>query len=142
MAGTLRWNLMLGLFTFIIIFILSFSNNIWLTTILHSLYGFAAVFLMTFAFRSILGSLGGLSDMRDAASPQEEASFKGTGFEAVTPEDDQALKQLLAKGESSALGDSPSFTALRHGKLKSVEAADPEELANAVRRQLSEDKGW
>ncbi|MCZ8520030.1 MULTISPECIES: hypothetical protein [Paenibacillus] len=144
MIGSLRWNLYAGLAAFLITFVLSIPNNIWLTTIVRSCYSFIVLFLLVFGCRWLLGTIAGLNGLpapqpsvMPAAPPAEEEG-KGSAYDAMTPDQDAELHQMLKGSMSGTAPPEPGFAPLTPPKLSTKVQPTPEELAQAV-RQMSEE---
>ncbi|WP_426447058.1 hypothetical protein ACP26L_24050 [Paenibacillus sp. S-38] len=143
MIGSLRWNLYTGVAAFIITFVLSIPNNIWLTTFVRSCYSFIILFLLVFACRWLLGTFAGLNGLPAAqpsvmadAAPEEPS--KGQAFDAMTPDEDQELHQMLKGTMNASAPPEQGFAPLKPPKLSTKVQPTPEELAQAV-RQMSEE---
>ncbi|UUZ85951.1 hypothetical protein LJK88_22375 [Paenibacillus sp. P26] len=141
MIGTIRLNFIVGAAAFLITFMISVTHNIWLTTLLRSLYSFIVLFVITFACRWILGTFAGLKDVPAALGtvPENEA-LKGSSIDAITPDDEDAdLHRMLGRGiESGGSDGDTGFAPLNPRKLSTKVEAEPEELARAVRRMTEE----
>lgn len=138
MIGTWRWNVIFGSFTLVFTFLISLSNNVLLTALIRSLYGFVVVFVITYVIRWMLGTLAGLnmySEQDSASNPDTEST--GTSIDLLTPDDFGSLNDLL-KNQLMNNNAEPSFSPLQPPKLVSKEKLDSESLANSL-RQLSED---
>jgi hypothetical protein len=139
MFGTIRLNLVVAGVAFAITFLLSVGNNLFVTTVIHSLYSFIILFVLTFGFRWILGTIGGFSiNLQDDIGQQSQAEGVGQQLDLVTPdEDDAARQQSKDSPKVSAHADS-LFSPLNPPKLATKNNLDPEQLAGALRR-MSED---
>lgn len=144
MIGTFRINFIVATISFLLTFLLSMGNNLFLTTLIHSFYSFVILFILTFGFRWILGTIGGIQiynsdDLQD--EPNIDASV-GTQVNMATPDDDDITRQLLKHnmdnpGNSEGTADN-LFSPLNPPKLAAKNNLEPEQLAGALRR-LSED---
>jgi hypothetical protein len=138
MIGTWRWNAIIGGLTLVITFLISLSNNVLMTALIRSLYGFVVVFAITYIIRWMLGTLAGINMYKEHDHTQasnEESS--GTSINFETPDDLGALNDLL-KNQLMRTDAEPDFSPLQPPKLVSKEKLDSESLANSL-RQLSED---
>jgi hypothetical protein len=142
MIGNIRWNIGLGIIGFITTFALSVTMNLFTTTILRSIYGFIAFFLLTFLVRWLLAVVAGLDSSQGegaGVAPKSDASDKAKGHhvDMMTPNEEQSLQEMLRQNidpGSQAAGEA-SFTPLNPPKLvSSIREENPEDLANAVRR--------
>jgi energy-coupling factor transporter transmembrane protein EcfT len=142
MIGTIRWNLVVGFIAFLFTFICSISSNIWLTTILRSLYSFVIVFILMFLFRWILGTIVGLNQFMSEEPKREDVpdeSHKGTALDVTTPDDEDSIHQMLKEGlDQASAVDDQFFSPLSPPKLTTKPDYKPEELAKAL-RQMSEE---
>jgi hypothetical protein len=142
MIGNIRWNFGLGIVGFVTTFALSVTMNLFSTTILRSIYGFIAFFLLTFIVRWLLAVVAGMDSSLGkgagvAAKSDGDDEAKGHHVDMMTPNEDESLQEMLRQnidpGNQTA-GDA-SFTPLNPPKLvSSIREEDPEDLANAVRR--------
>jgi hypothetical protein len=146
MLGTIRWNLTIGAAAFLLTFVSSFSKNVFLTTLVRSFYSFAIVFLVVFAFRFIVKMILDLGVPKPDAVSEGEAypeSGIGTQFDASTPDEQEALNDMLkanldpSAAQSDDLG-AFSFSPLKPPKLITNRNLKPEELANGLRRMSEE----
>ncbi|TVY10634.1 hypothetical protein [Paenibacillus cremeus] len=139
MIGTIRWNLIVGAFAFLLTFLLSISNNIWQTTLLRSLYSFIALFILVFFCRWLLGTFAGLNQMQGSSMDTEDEIGKGTAVDASTPDQDDELHQMLRASLDPNSSPQPfEFSPLNPPKLSTKKHSDPEELAQALRRMSEE----
>ncbi|TBL77752.1 hypothetical protein [Paenibacillus thalictri] len=141
MIGSIRWNLVLGLITFICTGLFSFSSNIWTTTLLNSVYSFVLVFALVFLVRWFLGTVIGLNKVlaEETELSQAEEAIKGTALDVVTPDEGDSINQLLKDGLGpQAKSNDDSFAPLAPPKLKSKTDLEPDDLAKAL-RQMSEE---
>ncbi|MFH5183194.1 hypothetical protein ACHHV8_11495 [Paenibacillus sp. TAB 01] len=141
MMGTIRWNLIIGLLSFVITFIGSISHNIWTTTLLRSFYSFIILFLLVYLFRWILGTMAGFNKLAVTDAQQDSAEEnKGTALDVSTPDEEAVLHQMLKDSlDPNAAAARPGFSPLNPPKLSTRgNAADPGELAQAVRRMTEE----
>ncbi|MGF9711563.1 hypothetical protein [Paenibacillus naphthalenovorans] len=137
MIGSIRWNFIIGALAFIVTFVLSMSKNIWLTTIIRSFYSFAILFILVFLCRFLLGTFAGLNRLSVQAQEAGETEAKGIAVDAVTPDEDEELHELLKPG-ADPKSASADFTPLNPPKLRVKKQPDPEEMAQAVRRMSDE----
>jgi energy-coupling factor transporter transmembrane protein EcfT len=144
MIGTFRINFIVATVAFLLTFLLSMGNNLFLTTLIHSFYSFVILFILTFGFRWILGTIGGTQlyysdELRD--EPNIDDSL-GTQVNMATPDEDEITRLLLKQnmdnpGNSEGNADN-LFSPLNPPKLAAKNNLEPEQLAGALRR-LSED---
>ncbi|MDF2815765.1 MAG: hypothetical protein K0Q81_1965 [Paenibacillus sp.] len=138
MIGTVRWNLVLGVIGFGFTFFLSVGDNFLTTTLLHSFYGFIIMFGVSFVVRWVLGTLAGLKEMQDSTAVSESSDEgKGSAVDSVTPDEQEELNKLLKDNLNGAGSSTDEFTLLKPKKLASL-PAEPEELAQALRRLTEE----
>lgn len=141
MAGNIRWNIAIGLCGMSMTFMFTFSNNVFSTTILRSLYSFIILFAMTYVFRWMMGAIAenkGLPDGKaDEGHSREEEPHKGNHVDISTPNEENSLQALLKQNLQSSDEDA-QFTALHPVKLVTKDKLNPEELTQAL-RHLSED---
>lgn len=138
MIGSIRWNFFVGALAFIVTFILSMSKNIWLTTVIRSFYSFALLFVLMFLCRFLLGTFAGLNRLSAQEQEAEGAEGKGTAVDAVTPDQDEELRELLKSGVDPNKTAAADFSPLNPPKLRMKEQPSPEEMAQAVRRMSDE----
>ncbi|MFS0839331.1 hypothetical protein [Paenibacillus sp. 1P03SA] len=139
MAGTIRWNFIVGAVSFVLTFLLSLGSNVWLTTLLRSLYSFAILFAVTFGFRFIIGlllSAGGPPVNETAAAPAEgPAPNKNLGqhLDLTTPSD-----ETVQEAAAGADREEAEFAPLLPTKLVTRKQPDTEQSVRAL-RQMSEE---
>jgi hypothetical protein len=129
MIGTIRWNIGLGGFGFILTFMFSFSNNVFSTAFVRSFLSGLVLFFIVFLFRWIMGTI------IFPSSPTE--TIVGKKFDFVTPDESIEIHQLM-RTDSETVADEPSFAPLNPPKLVSKHNMDPEEMVKAI-RHMSED---
>lgn len=137
MIGSIRWNFIVGALAFIVTFALSITKNIWLTTIIRSFYSFAVLFVIVFLCRYLLGTFAGLNRLSEL-DQVEDAEGKGTAVDAVTPDQDEELRELLKSGGDSKEAAADEFSPLNPPKLRAKGQQNPEEMAQAVRQMFDE----
>jgi hypothetical protein len=141
MLGTIRWNFIVGGLSSLITFLFSIANNIWLTTLLRSIYSFLILFALVFMFRWVLGTVVGLNKLASTDPHLQDSAdeHKGTALDMSTPDEEAALHQML-KGslDPDAAGVDASFAPLQPPKLSSNANLDAEEMAQALRSLTEE----
>lgn len=134
MIGNLLINLLFGLTGFILTFLVSYGNNLLVTSLMRGLLGFVVWFMLAFFLRWVLGSIVKQS------SPQEELDINdeelGAKLDISAPSEDEELLNLLKQKPGQDGQGSEGFTPLSPPKLVSLK--DPEELAKAVRHLKEE----
>jgi energy-coupling factor transporter transmembrane protein EcfT len=148
MIGTIRINWIVSLAAGIFTFLLSVGNNLFLTTCLRSLYSFLILFILTYAFRFLIGVFGGAdffaprpADAVDQTAASSNEGHLGSQLDLATPDDDEATRQMLRNNldnPGQALDDDLIFSPLTPSKLITKNNLNPEQLAGALRR-MSED---
>lgn len=140
MMGTIRINFIVAAAAFVLTFVLSIGSNIWLTSLLRSLYSFVIIFLMVFLCRYVLGTVAGLNRMPAMNSQQPDEQHKGTAFDAVTPDEDEVLHQMLKGSAEPKAADQEDvvFAPLNPPKLTTKGNTEAEQLAQALRRMSEE----
>jgi hypothetical protein len=128
MIGTILWNLVLGIFGFILSFFISISNNIFTTALKNGIYSGIILFLVAFLFRWIFGTLL-------LTTPVE--THIGNKLDLITPDESDEIHQLL-RNDKEKETESSDFIPLNPPKLVSKRVSDPEELVKAL-RHMSED---
>jgi hypothetical protein len=128
MIGNIRWNLALGVFGFILNFMLSFSTNVFSTAFIRSLICGGLLFLVAFLFRWFLGTIIDST----AADP-----FVGNKFDFITPDESAEIHHLM-RSETETEKEESVFAPLNPPKLVSKQNLDPEEMVRAL-RHMSED---
>ncbi|OAB41359.1 hypothetical protein [Paenibacillus glacialis] len=129
----MRFNLLIAGFGFILTFITSSLNNLYMTSLIRSSIAFVIWFLLAVVFRWVLGVMTthADNDLQGQIEAEQTSDQRGTRFDLTLPDDSEELNDLLTpKPESSIEGDT-GFTPLNLPKL--VSAQDPEQLAKAVR---------
>jgi hypothetical protein len=139
MIGTWKWNVFFGSLALVFTFLISLLNNVLMTAIIRSLYGFVVIFIVTFIIRWMLGTLAGINlfSVSDSNSSDVGGELSGTSIDLQTPDDVDSLNDLLKNQLVKAETDA-GFAPLQPPKLVSKEKLDYESLANSL-RQLSED---
>ncbi|WP_068774649.1 hypothetical protein [Paenibacillus sp. FJAT-26967] len=137
MAGNLRWNFIVGAASFIFTFILSFSDNVWQTTMLRSFYSFVILFILTFVFRFIINLVSAIG-AAPAADPAEQSGEPlednkvGQHLDLSTP-DEAAIPTTDATAR-----EEDGFAPLAPPKLVTRKQPDTEQSVRAL-RQMSEE---
>lgn len=140
MIGNIRWNLWLGIVGFVVPFLFSVANNLFMTTVIRSLYGFAILFMVAFAIRWLLGTAAGLKQVEiDRAEEPDQA---GRTVDIVTPEENDlqdVIRQNIGASPARDTGPDEPFAPLAPPKLVSnLREESGADLANAVRRLKDE----
>ncbi|EGL14670.1 MULTISPECIES: hypothetical protein [unclassified Paenibacillus] len=138
MAGTIRWNFIVGAVSFVLTFLLSLGSNVWLTTLLRSVYSFVILFAVTFGFRFIMGLL--LSAKSPAVNETAAAAAEGPSpnknlgqhLDLTTPDE---TAQKTADGVDR---EEAEFAPLLPTKLVTRKQPDTEQSVRAL-RQMSEE---
>ncbi|TQR45818.1 hypothetical protein [Paenibacillus popilliae] len=138
MRGTIRWNYIFGAVGSIFALMVSWSNNVWTTSLLRAIIAFVIWFGLAYGVRFALGVL--LSD-DEGKQPEAGASKNpnaGTMLDMTTPDEEDVLRDLLRpNGADSKLNpvedEGGSFQPLQPPKLVTKAQPDAEELAQAVR---------
>ncbi|EPY10040.1 MULTISPECIES: hypothetical protein [Paenibacillus] len=138
MRGTIRWNYIFGAVGSIFALMVSWSNNVWTTSLLRAIIAFVIWFGLAYGVRFALGVL--LSD-DEGKQPEAGASKNpnaGTMLDMTTPDEEDVLRDLLrpngADSKSNPVEDEGgSFQPLQPPKLVTKAQPDAEELAQAVR---------
>ncbi|MNI25460.1 hypothetical protein D3C73_791100 [compost metagenome] len=140
MIGTIRINLIVAGVAFLITFVLSVGNNLFMITCLRSFYSFLILFVLTFGFRWVLGAVGGVNRFTSEDSDEAAAidSHVGKKLDLETPDDDEATRQMMKANMGTIPDEDHLFTPLNPPKYASKNNLDPEQLAGALRR-MSED---
>ncbi|MDB5052064.1 MAG: hypothetical protein JWM44_114 [Bacilli bacterium] len=129
MIGTIRWNIVIGGFSFIFTFMLSFANNVFSTALVRSFLSGLILFFIIFLFRWIMGTIIFPSSIIE--------NDMGKKIDFVTPDESIEIHQLM-RTDSETAADEPSFAPLNPPKLVSKHNMDPEEMVKAL-RHMSED---
>ncbi|GIP21450.1 hypothetical protein [Paenibacillus sp. J22TS3] len=135
MAGKIGFNWLFGAIGFIITFIVSFSNNILVTSVVRSCIAFVVWFVLAFALRWLLGFLTSPPaepELPVMEAEQEEETDRGTVLDMTTPDESEELNDLL-KQKPDAPSEPSGFSPLNPPKLVKTSEQDPEELAKALR---------
>lgn len=128
MIGSIRWNLGLGIFGFIFTFILSNTNNIFVTALKHGLYSGFILFLIAFIFRWFMGIL---------FIPIPLETHVGNTFDLTIPDESDEIHQMM-RAEDQKENEESDFKPLNPPKLVSKRVSDPAEMVKAI-RHMSED---
>jgi hypothetical protein len=141
MIGTIRWNVTLGSLGFGLTFLSSLASNLFITTMVRSIYGFLILFIVAFLIRWLLGTVVGLKEIGKPLQPKEDTS-KGKNVDMLTPTEDQSLQELLKQNMEKPMenvAEDIPFSPLKPPKLVSkIREENPEDLATAVRRLTEE----
>ncbi|WP_438350160.1 hypothetical protein ACP8HI_05700 [Paenibacillus sp. FA6] len=135
MIGKLRINLLIGALGFIITFLTSSINNLFMTSVIRALGAFAIWFVLAIVCKWVLSIM--TSQPNDESWGEKEAESelvsdqRGTRFDLTLPNDTEELNDLLKPKPESSNGGDLGFMPLNPPKL--VSAQDPEQLAKAVR---------
>jgi hypothetical protein len=131
MIGSIRWNIALGVFGFLLTFIFSITNNVFSTSFIHSLYSGIILFLVAFGFRWFFGTV---------FNETPNQTHIGNQLDLITPEESDEIHQLM-RNDNETDPEKSDFTPLNPPKLVSkgnLDNLDPEELVKAI-RHMSED---
>ncbi|NUU61397.1 hypothetical protein HPT30_13730 [Paenibacillus sp. JW14] len=138
MIGNILINLLSGVVGFMLTFLVTYGNNLLMTSLIRGLFGFITWFLLAFLLRWVLGVMMKQTEPQELTDPAagdgEEAL--GARLNISTPDEDEELKNLLKPKPAEGNGDNGGFTPLNPPKL--VTMKDPEELAKAVRHLKEE----
>jgi hypothetical protein len=146
MVGTIRWNFVLGGIGFLLTFLTSITQNLWLTTMVRSFYCFIILFAVTFVIRWILGTVVGLNQIEQSSASTnpdlQETEIRGQHLDLTTPQDDNypVLGSDEDDDQEQKRHNEGGFSPLQPPKLTKKEKVDPEDVVKAV-RHLSEDEG-
>ncbi|OAB45090.1 hypothetical protein PBAT_14215 [Paenibacillus antarcticus] len=129
----MRFNLLIAAFGFILTFITSSLNNLYMTSLIRSLLAFVIWFVLAFVFRWVLGLMTSHADneLQRQIEVEQSNDQRGTRFDLTLPNDSEELNDLLTPRPESSVESDTGFTPLNLPKL--VSAQDPEQLAKAVR---------
>jgi len=125
--GSIKWNLVAGILTFIFTFLLSLGDNLLLTSLLKGLYGFVIMFLALFVVRIVLAFL--LAEPAVKAEPvveEEQANetpHVGKHLDLKTPDEDSGME----------------FAPLSPPKLTTNAELDSQQVVQAVRHLTAEE---
>lgn len=132
MRGTIRFNLVAGVIGLVVTFLLSFSNNLFLTSLMRAATAFVIWFLLAFALRWVLTFV--TTEHHDVHLGVDDINLtsdeRGKQLDLTTPDETDELNDLL-KPKPVQSNELQEFTRLDPPKL--VSTKDPEELAKAVR---------
>lgn len=132
MMQKLRLNLWLGIAGFMLTFMFSARNNLWMTSLNRALLAFVLWFLSAFVLRwvfSVIMSPGSGSRLQESSTPGTDSDAdRGNLYDVSTPDEDKELMDLLKPESGNA---QEGFKPLDPPKL--VSTKDPEEMAKAVR---------
>ncbi|GFN31870.1 hypothetical protein [Paenibacillus xylaniclasticus] len=140
MIGTWRWNIGFGAAGSVLTLLFSLNGNTLAVSCMRAVYAFGAFFLAAYLFRAILKlALTPQPSIPVSRSvTQDNQSGQASAFEAVTPDETEALHDLLKPNSTksaAAQADTGSngFQPLNPPKLVSTQNKEPEELAKAIR---------
>ncbi len=141
MIGSNKWNVALGLFGFLLTFLLSVMHNEWLTSLIRGFYSSITLFVLTYGFRWLLGTVAGLKTWNAHSAQEHSEKAKEGGDEignlvdVTTPDDEWSLNHTLKMNLQSS---GSHFSPLNPPKLASKHQLESEDLAKAL-RHLSEE---
>ncbi|HZG61068.1 MAG TPA: hypothetical protein VEY68_11490 [Anoxybacillus sp.] len=100
MVGTWMFNLLLGLFGFFIVFLLSFTGNTILTTFIRSLITFLSFFLLGYIFRWMFAYIVDQEEMKNitnsqSSSPVQKDNEIGQLVNRLSDEEAQKVAQYI-----------------------------------------------
>jgi len=140
MIGTWRWNIGFGAAGGLLTLLFSMGGNTFAASCMRAVYAFGAFFLAAYLFRAILklALTPQPSIPASRSAGQDSQSGQGNQFEAVTPDETEALHDMLkpdSNGRTAAKSDTGTngFQPLNPPKLVSTHNKEPEELAKAIR---------
>lgn len=141
MAGNWKWNGILGVFGFVLVFLSALSNNVPPTALRRGGYGFILFFFFMFLIRFALGMILSVNQVSEDTL---QSDHRGSSIDLITPEDsvenaytseNEAHQESVSQEEQE---DEDSFSPLNPPKFISADHTS-EELTNAI-RQMSEDR--
>ncbi|GGA39543.1 hypothetical protein [Paenibacillus physcomitrellae] len=142
MAGKMLFNWLFGAVGLVLTFLVSSSHNLFITSLIRSLIAFVIWFLLAFAIRWMLGlSKADPVSIEESERSDSEEAEKGLRVDLTTPDEQEAINEMLKPSESKASEKSQGtamFEPLNPPRLVKTADRDPEELAKAV-RHLTED---
>ncbi|MHA6484375.1 hypothetical protein ACX1C1_20990 [Paenibacillus sp. strain BS8-2] len=154
MLGTWRWNAGFGIAGVGLTVIFSLGNNPISVILMRCIYAFVSFFIIAFIARFVLAIILKPPGIAPEFSDSELADQRGVELDLKTPDESEALNQLLKEQlqphtipaqkpvpEPATSGDSNgsnSFKPLSPPQLVSTAGKQPEELAKAVRHLTGE----
>ncbi len=143
MSGKIRYFLLIGLIGFLVTFAVSAGNNLFMTSFIRGLIGFAAWFFLSYVGNWVIGflkeqevqpddrELSGVLQEQELEQEQE----KGNSLDFTTPDQSEELNEILKQSpDNQSQSQAQEFTPLHPPKLvKTLDDKDPEELAKVVR---------
>ncbi|MBP2001094.1 flagellar biosynthesis/type III secretory pathway M-ring protein FliF/YscJ [Paenibacillus shirakamiensis] len=109
-------------------FMVSFANNMLLTSFIRGLMAFAVWFVLAFAIRWVFKMI---SEPQLSADRIDDYN-RGTRLDYTTPDETDELSDLI-KPKPDVSQQPNQFSPLSPPKLVTTSQRDPEELAKAVR---------
>ncbi|MBG9733191.1 hypothetical protein [Paenibacillus alvei] len=139
MRGTIRWNYIFGAVGAFLAMMVSWSNNVWTTSMLRGIIAFAIWFGLAYGVRYALGMLHKEADAVLAGSGSYKNPNAGSLLDMTTPDEEDAIRDLLRPSGPDSKQTNPeddnggSFQPLQPPKLVTKPQPDAEKLAQAVR---------
>jgi hypothetical protein len=142
MIGSMKWNTYCACFSMLFTFLLSLSNNEWITSFIRGLYAFIIVFILVYAIRFILGTVAGFNAImtpEQSHSIHMDNPLAGTAVDLATPSDDELINTMLKQQLAGEMpGEALQFEPLQPQKLVTKENLDPEVLVRSLREMSDE----
>lgn len=142
MAGKMKFNWLFGGIGFLITFAVSWSSNLFLTSLFRSAIAFVIWFLLAYALRYVYGILQEPAEMSkaDTAADGSDES-RGAMVDLTTPDESEELNDLLkpqTERQSESTSASDGFSPLNPPKLVKKIEPEPEEMVKAIRHLTEE----
>lgn len=149
MLGNWRWNLWFGIFGFVLIFLISLSNNPFITSLLRGTYALLTFFLIAYPVRFVFGAVfNPVRSSQNEVMTEAEQALTGTKVNYVTPDESEDLNEVLRaqisqtsipKTTQATVGaGQDQFQPLKPTQLVSTDKIESEELTKVIRHLTGE----
>lgn len=149
MLGNWRWNLWFGIFGFVLIFLISLSNNPLITSLLRGTYALFTFFLIAYSVRFVFGVVfNSASSSHQEGIAETEQALTGTRVNYVTPDEGEDLNEVLKAqmsqnsvpktAQAAVDNGQDQFQPLKPTQLVSTDKIEPEELTKVIRHLTGE----
>lgn len=154
MYGNWRYNLVMGLTGFILVFFIALSSNPVLTALLRGVYSFIAFFIIAYVIRFIWGTFIFPPARLEGEEQQDTDQISGQTIDFVAGQESENLNDLIKQQLTANSGQSDAdsnaeqkldgkqeeanFKPLKPTQLFSNKSVQPEEISKAIRHLTGE----
>ena len=142
MAGKMTINWIFGGIGFALTLIVSFSHNVFTTSLIRSCIASVIWFCLAYVIRWVMGlAQADSSPQKLSTDLTPDNDIRGSLVDLTTPDEGDSISELLKPSEFAQRGEHQGtsvFEPLNPPRLVKTTDRDPEELARAVRHLTEE----